>query len=242
VRARGELLVAKGGPGAKDEAEGLLALAGAPGGPPVPEVVLAEPGLLVERYVAPGSRTPGAEEDLGRALARVHGQASPWGGFGGGSGWIGRCPVDPWPAGAQDAVGFYRARLAELAGRCGLSAALAPLLERLGDLLPGGPARLVHGDLWWGNVLFGADGRAWLIDPSAHGGDPEEDLAMLGLFGPIPPRLLAAYQEVRPLPEGFADRVALFQLVPLLVHTVLFDGSYRAEALAVIRRYVGRSS
>ena len=44
------------------------------------------------------------------------------------------------------------------------------------------PARL-HGDLWAGNRLVGADGRHWLVDPAAHGGHREFDLAMMRLFG-----------------------------------------------------------
>jgi fructosamine-3-kinase len=96
---------------------------------------------------------------------------------------------------------------------------------------------LVHVDLWWGNVLWGADGRAWLIDPSVHGGHPEEDLAMLALFGTVPERVRRAYAEVHPPAHGWEDRVGLFQLVPLLVHTVLFGGGYRAQAEAVARRY-----
>jgi fructosamine-3-kinase len=96
---------------------------------------------------------------------------------------------------------------------------------------------LLHGDLWWGNVLFGADGRAWLIDPSVHGGHPEEDLAMLALFGTVPDRLLEAYQEVAPLQSGWQERVALFQLYPLLVHAVLFGEGYRTQAEGVARRF-----
>ena len=95
----------------------------------------------------------------------------------------------------------------------------------------------MHGDLWWGNVLFGRDGRAWLIDPSVHGGHPEEDLAMLALFGSVPDRLLRAYTEVHPLQTGWEERAALFQLAPLLVHAVLFGGGYRAQAEAVARRF-----
>ena len=78
------------------------------------------------------------------------------------------------------------------------------LVDRLPELLPPGGPALLHGDLWWGNVLWGSDGRPWLIDPSAHGGHPEEDLAMLGLFGAIPERTVRAYGEVRPLESGLA--------------------------------------
>ena len=125
----------------------------------------------------------------------------------------------------------------ELAARCRLEVVVSPVVGRLGELLPPGGPALLHGDLWWGNVLFGSDGRAWVIDPSVHGGHPEEDLAMLGLFGEVPDRLRAAYGEVRPLSPGWEERVALFQLYPLLVHTVLFGGGYRAQAESVARRF-----
>jgi fructosamine-3-kinase len=118
-----------------------------------------------------------------------------------------------------------------------LEEAVGRIVTRLPELLPAGGPALLHGDLWWGNVLFGADGRAWLIDPSVHGGHPEEDLAMLGLFGTVPDRLLAAYQEVSPLQEGWQEREALFQLYPLLVHAVLFGGGYRSQSEAVAHRY-----
>ena len=110
-------------------------------------------------------------------------------------------------------------------------------MARLPELMPPGGPALLHGDLWWGNVLFGADGRSWLIDPSVHGGHPEEDLAMLALFGAVPRRVLAAYEEVHPLAAGWRHRVALFQLYPLLVHTVLFGGGYRSQALGVAKRF-----
>ncbi len=60
---------------------------------------------------------------------------------------------------------------------------------------------------------------------------------MLALFGALPRRLLEAYQDMRPLPPGWEERVALFQLYPLLVHTVLFGGSYRERAQAGARHY-----
>jgi fructosamine-3-kinase len=233
VEAGGRRLVAKVGPGARDEAEGLRQLARVPGGPPVPEVVLADVDLVVTPAVEQAARTAGHEEALGRSLARLH--RTPAAHWGGGSSFIGACTVDSAPR--VDARAFYGARLEELAQRCGLQDAVAPVVARLDELLPGGGPALLHGDLWWGNVLFGADGRSWLIDPSVHGGHPEEDLAMLDLFGSVPDRVLAAYAEVQPLLPGREGRVALFQLCPLLVHTVLFGGGYRTQALAVAQRY-----
>ncbi len=232
LTAGGRRLVAKTGAGALDEAGGLRALAAVVGAPPVPEVVLAEEGLLVTAHVEQGPRSAAHEERLGRALARLH--LAPWPVFGGGSGFVGACPVDP--ATAPDAAGFYRMRLTALAARCGLEGAVRRVASRLDELLGTTPASLVHGDLWWGNVLWGADGEGWLIDPSVHGGHPEEDLAMLGLFGPVPRRLLAAYGEVRPLEPGGAERRPLFELYPLLVHAVLFGEPYRSRAEETARR------
>jgi fructosamine-3-kinase len=233
VTAGGRALVIKVGAGVLDEADGLRRLAAVPGAPPVPEVVLAEPGILVTTGVDTVLRTPGHEENLGRALAALH--RAPCSGWGGGSAWIGACPVDPAPA--PDGTAFYGARLRELSVRCGLRDTVAAVVSRLGELLPPGGPALVHGDLWWGNVLFGSDGRSWLIDPSVHGGHPEEDVAMLALFGAVPDRLLRAYDEVHPLSSGWEERVPLFQLYPLLVHAVLFGAGYRAQAEAVARRF-----
>jgi fructosamine-3-kinase len=231
VEADGRALVAKPGPGAEDEGAGLRRIGAVAGAPPVPGVVVAEDGLLVTTAVDEGARAPAHEVALGRSLAALH--DAPCAEWGGGSSLIGACPVDPSPR--PDAASFYGMRLTELAARCGLERPVGAVATRLAGLLPPGGPSLVHGDLWWGNVLFGADGRAWVIDPSVHGGHGEEDLAMLALFGPVPARLLDAYQEVRPLHDGWPERVALFQLCPLLVHTVVFGGGYRARAEAIAR-------
>lgn len=226
-------MVVKEGPGVVDEAAGLRRLAGVGGGPRVPEVLYTDDSLLVTEWVEPGARTEAGERGLGGALAVLHGFSLD--AYGGGSGWIGGCTVDAGET--PDAAAFYGRRLTGLAARCGLEDVVAPVVGRLGELIPPSGPVLVHGDLWWGNVLWGTGQRAWVIDPSVHGGHPEEDLAMLGLFGPVPETLLDAYREVREPAEGWRDRTALFQLYPLLVHAVLFGGSYLDRAAAVAARY-----
>jgi fructosamine-3-kinase len=117
--------------------------------------------------------------------------------------------------------------------------AVEAVCDRMSALVgpPEPPARL-HGDLWSGNVLAGVDGRPWLIDPAAYGGHREIDLALLRLFGRPSPRTLAAYEEAHPLADGHEERVALYQLLPLLVHAVLFGGAYGASAERAARQYV----
>ena len=96
------------------------------------------------------------------------------------------------------------------------------------------PSRL-HGDLWSGNVMWTPEGVV-LIDPAAHGGHRETDLAMLALFGcPYLREVIDGYQRVRALPSGWRTRVALHQLYPLLAHVVLFGGGYASQAEAVAR-------
>ena len=74
-----------------------------------------------------------------------------------------------------------------------------------------------------------------LIDPAAHGGHRENDLAMLALFGcPHYDAVLDGYQRVRSLRSGWRKRIGLHQLFALLAHVVLFGGGHaqRTDACA----------
>jgi fructosamine-3-kinase len=235
---------AKSLPGAPDgffaaEATGLRWLAAA-GAVPVPEVVAVTDELLVLAWVAPGTPSVAAAEEFGRGLAGLHAAGAD--GFGAPApGFIGSLPLDNTP-GATWAE-FYAERrvrpyLRAARDRGALSEEDSAAIERALDRLdvPAEPPARLHGDLWSGNVHWAADGRAWLVDPAAHGGHRETDLAMLALFGaPHLDRILAAYDETHPLADGWRDRIGVHQLHPLLVHAVLFGGGYGARAAAVAR-------
>jgi fructosamine-3-kinase len=228
------------------EAAGLQWLA-EPGALRTPAVLEVGEDYLALEWVAPGPLEEAGVEELGSGLAATHragaecfGAAGRLASAGFGSLRLPNEPTDDWPT-------FYAERrlrpLARIAHeRAALSSAgieaVERVCERIAELAgpPELPARL-HGDLWSGNVMADADGRPWLIDPSAYGGHREVDLAMLRLFGAPSERFFGAYEELTPLAEGWQQRVELYQLLPLLVHALLFGGSYRGAAERIALRY-----
>ena len=232
------------------EAAGLRWLA-EPDAVPVPAVVVALDGMLALEWVEPGRPTAAAARRFGRELAALHRAGAP--AFGADwPGYIGRLPQDntprPGPWGEWFVAQRLRPHLRTSVAGGALSAADAALvgralarIERYGADEP--PAR-IHGDLWPGNLLWAPD-RVWLVDPAAHGGHRETDLATLALFGGPPhlDRILAGYQEVWPLAPGWQARVPGHQLHLLLVHTALFGAGWRdavvAAATAVLRAGCG---
>lgn len=219
------------------EAEGLRWL-GSAGAVDVPDVLAAEADCLVLSWVEAGKPTAEAAEALGRDLAATHGAGAER--FGGPrDGYIATLPLPnrsapTWPE-------FFATRrvlpyLKLARDRSAITAADGDAVEgvvrRITELAgPEQPPARLHGDLWSGNVLWGLDGRARLVDPAAYGGHRETDLAMLALFGvPQLQRVLEAYHEAAPLADGWEERVPLHQLYPLLVHACLFGGGYGARA------------
>ena len=193
----------------------------------VPEIVSESPDHLVLQEIPRGRLDSSGEEELGRMLATVHSSGAAR--FGTlparGQFVVGRCALESPES--DDWNDFYlQHRCLPLAHRMGL----ADVVEHVRVKAPVEPPARLHGDLWSGNVLSDGDGRPWLIDPAAYGGHREIDLAMLDLFGRIPARTVAAYEEVTPLADGWRSRLGLWQLFPLLVHAVMFGGGYVAQA------------
>ncbi|HEX6237882.1 MAG TPA: fructosamine kinase family protein [Acidimicrobiales bacterium] len=249
----GRSVLAKSAAGTPDgllaaEADGLRWLAEGLEGATVtrvPGVLALTRDVLVTEWVEPGRCREATGEALGRGLALLHAAGAPR--FGGPrDGFIGTLPQRNVP-GADDWPTFwFTHRIEPLTAlahdRGALPPGTAALVDRLADRLAGlagppePPARL-HGDLWWGNVHVDTQGIPWLIDPAAYGGHREADLAMLTLFGDLPPALVAAYEAQSPLADGWRERLRLWQLEPLLVHAALFSGGYGASARAVLDRW-----
>jgi len=209
------------------------------GGPPVPAAVAVAADGLVLEWIDPGQPSAGAAHSFGRALGVLHGSGGrSYGAYG--PGYVATVPLDNTPT--PDWPTFHAERRLRPALRMAVdrralsepdARAVDAVIERLAELAApvGAPAR-VHGDLWAGNLHWGADGQVWLIDAAAaHDGNSETDLAMLALFGaPYLDDVLAGYDSVTPRAAGWRSRVALHQVHPLLIHAVLFGGGYGSRA------------
>jgi fructosamine-3-kinase len=228
------------------EAAGLSWLREAAGDVGVPEVVAVsdeDPTFLVLEWIDEGRLAPTSDASLGTGLAALHRAGAP--SFGRadrrstGSRGLPNEPCATWSE-------FYATNRLLPLGRLAREADAIPgaaieAMERLAGRLEdaGGadepPARL-HGDLWSGNRLIGADGANWLIDPAAHGGHREFDLAMMRLFGGFGAECFEAYEAAWPLGDGWAARIPLHQIAPLVVHAIKFGGAYVAAAERAIER------
>ncbi|WLV25201.1 fructosamine kinase family protein [Aciduricibacillus chroicocephali] len=117
---------------------------------------------------------------------------------------------------------------------------LVKLLVCLDQWVPEKPhASLLHGDLWGGNWMVGAEGRPHLIDPSVLYGDNEFELAFTNLFGGFSDKFYEAYQSVFPLSDTYHDLEPLYQLYYLLVHLNMFGETYGGSVDRILDRYVG---
>ncbi|MGH3472584.1 MAG: fructosamine kinase family protein [Nocardioidaceae bacterium] len=224
------------------EAHGLRWLAEA-GGVHVPDVLAVSDDCLILSWVEPGRPGTDAAESFARELARTHAAGAEH--FGADrDGYIGLAPLtnaaaDSWPEFWVTRRVLPYVKVARDKGR--IDGDSGTTIERLADSIdkfagPEEPPSRLHGDLWSGNIVWSADGSGWVVDPAAYAGHRETDLAMLALFGaPHLSRLIEAYDEAAPLADGWRDRVPLHQIHPLLVHAILFGGSYGARAGAAAR-------
>ncbi|MGQ4618110.1 fructosamine kinase family protein [Nocardia sp. R7R-8] len=211
----------------------------------VPHPVTVTGTELILPWIVTAAPTAGAAEQFGRDLASLHANTADhygatW------AGYIADLPLDNTPATVSWSTWYAERRLLPYLRLAApfLDRSDITLIERVidaVDLLAGPPEPIsrIHGDLWSGNILW-SDTSALLIDPAAHGGHRETDLAMLSLFGaPHLDRIIAGYLDTNPLSPGWRDRQALHQLHPLLVHVALFGERYREQTLRAAANALG---
>lgn len=198
---------------------------------------------LILDYIDSGQPNQNYWETLGQSLAVLHSHTQPTFGLNFPN-YIGSLHQTntPTPSGIdfffehrllpQAGMAFYKGLLSKTAYD-----ALFRLRDRLPDLIPNERPALLHGDLWSGNVLTTEQGEPALIDPAVYYGFREADLAHTHLFGGFDPRFYEAYDEAFPLHDGFAERVSIYNLYPLLVHVNLFGSGYVSGVERVLKRF-----
>ncbi|QJD98163.1 fructosamine kinase family protein [Mucilaginibacter robiniae] len=214
----------------------------------VPEVVLQsdfeQDSYLILEWIDATHATPATSRKLGEQLAAMHRHTAGQFGFHQDN-YMGSLPQsnrkhDTWRS------FFIEERLQPMVQRALnkrlLQNAEANQFEQLylhlGDWFEEEVPALIHGDLWGGNYLIGADGKPYLIDPAVSYGHREFDLAMTTLFGGYSREFYEGYQNTFPLAQDWEQRSHLWNLYPLLLHLNLFGLGYLSRVKDCLKKYV----
>ena len=214
-----------------------------PEGPRVPRPYLADSSFLLMEDLQSGSPQPTYWKDFGKQMGKLHSLTETRFGFDADN-YIGSTPQpNPW---TEDGYEFFaEQRLRYQANLAVKRSLLKPkdldrieiICLRLRDLIPEQPASLIHGDLWTGNATTGSAGEPAIIDPAAHFGWAEAELAMTALFGRFPQEFYEAYQEVRPLESGWRERFPLYNLYHIINHLNLFGAGYHGQVQVILNTF-----
>lgn len=213
----------------------------------IPEFVACdqtgESAFLLLEYIPTGTPLSGFWATFGNGLARMHQNSRDHFGLDHAN-FIGRLPQSntdhaDWPSFYTHERLMPQGKLAYEQNLFDLNDMqyLERLCKQLGDLYPTEPPALVHGDLWNGNYLVHANGKAVLIDPAVAYSHREMDLAMTKLFGGFPQEFYSAYDASYPLEQGWEERLPFGQLYYLLVHLNMFGSSYLPAVKRIIKRF-----
>jgi fructosamine-3-kinase len=201
----------------------------------VPEVIYADPELLVQTFMPGSHLTDAAASSLGEELAVLHGQHADAFGFEAPTlngwfvlpnGWSG-----DWVAFFGDQRLRYCADAAVANGTMNavFRERVETLCGRLGDLLDEpAPPTLLHGDLWTANILADGNKITGLLDPSVVYGHPELDLSHIA-GQPYADAVFRAYRRSHPIRKDFLEvRAPVYQTYTAIMHVLYFGRRYEA--------------
>lgn len=207
---------------------------------PVPTVQFQKKGILVMDYIEHTGVTDhmAAAESVARHVAELHKVRPPK--KEGPYGFTKETVIGPLPQintpNTNWCSFFIENRLLSMAQSClntsrfdtAFMARIEKLAAQLPDIVPATPdSSLLHGDLWSGNMLINGKHAKAFIDPAISYGHREMDIAFMLLMGGLDASFYEAYNTLYPLEPGFKEeRLAVYQLWPLLVHVRLFAGGY----------------
>jgi len=114
---------------------------------------------------------------------------------------------------------------------------LERLYKELFSIIPTEKPALTHGDLWSGNLMCDKKGMPVVMDPAVYFGHRELDIAMTTMFGGFSPLFYKTYQEIYPMEKSWEERLAFYNLYPILIHINLFGNSYLPYFERVLQRF-----
>jgi fructosamine-3-kinase len=185
------------------------------------------PGVCLDSVDLPPADRAGVDRQLATVLAGLHERT--------GEGWGAPGAVDRSSSWAD----VFGERLAEVRARPTVAERLTPAVlarvDRAIELTPTmldepDAPRLVHGDVWDGNVIVRREDGRWvvaaLLDPDLQFADAELEIAYLEVFDTSQAVFLEEYTEHHALRPGYARRRLVYWLHTALVHVALFEDRY----------------
>lgn len=198
---------------------------------------------LLQEFLTKGQAVADFWDDFAVSLAKQHGVTQPHYGYAG-TNYVGslkqyNTPYSSWPVfyAFNRLLPLIRMAYDQQLVDKQLVQQVERLCRQLPQIFPVEAPALLHGDLWSGNFMVGSNGRACVFDPAVYYGHREIDLAMARLFGGFDTRFYYAYQAAYPLQPGWQQRIGICQLYPLMVHFILFGGSYYNSMKEVLQSY-----
>jgi fructosamine-3-kinase len=207
----------------------------------IPEVVSSSGKHLLLEYIAPGKRTAHVEANAGALLAQFH-QTNTAEQFGwADDNYVGRIAQNNetrthWMDFFEDCRIRPMLHLARPLLSNDDLRNVNRLLEQARQWITEPRPSLVHGDLWSGNIFYDSYGTPVLIDPAVHYAHHEVDLAMTEMFGGFGAAFYVGYNTAYQPDDAREERIALWNLYPILVHVNLFGSGYVKELRYALER------